>query len=446
MEIETLKRSHLKRNIIIGVVGVLIISAIILNFTRAKYRTSYSVPLINGTINYSAADLNIVAITVDGEEVDTIPTGNYELTEESYCEVNGVRDDSVELTYDSNTQTLNVVPFTTKGTKCYLYFDVDNSMTIQELIASKNIDNSRNGAITGTLTTNTTGTVYSVADDWGTSYVYAGAPTDNWVSFAGYYWRIIRINGDGSIRMIYAGTSTTESGTDDQISTSAYNTNRNDNAYVGYMYGSTGASSYSATHANTNNSTIKGILDSWYKTNIVDKGHSDKLSTEAGFCNDRKTQGGIWSGYGNLGYGTNATGYAPAGRLISNGSYKSSQTPSLKCSQIGNDMFTVSGSSKGNHKLIYPIGLITSDEVVLAGGLGGSSNSSYYLYNNQWYWTMSPSDFRSTGYALVFVVFSNGNFGNYGVNNTYGVRPVINLKADITITGEGTSSNPYTIS
>ena len=273
MEIETLKRSHLKRNIIIGVVVVAIISAIILNFTRARYRTSYSVPLINGTINYSAADLNILAITVDGEEVDTIPTGNYELTEESYCEVNGVRDDSVELSYDMDSQMLTVTPMTTKGTKCYLYFDVDNSMTIQELIASKNIDNSRSGAITGTLTTNTTGTVYSVADDWGTSYVYAGAPTDNWVSFAGFYWRIIRINGDGSIRMIYAGTSTSTSGTDDQISTSAYNSSRSDNAYVGYMYGSTGASSYSATHANTNNSTIKGILDSWYKTNIVDKGH-----------------------------------------------------------------------------------------------------------------------------------------------------------------------------
>ena len=446
MEIETLKHSHVKRNIIIGVVAVFIISAIILNFTRAKYRSVATTPLIHSTINYSLADLNIVAITVDGEEVNTIPTGNYELTEESYCEVNGVRDDSVELTYDSNTQTLNVVPFTTKGTKCYLYFDVDNSMTIQELIASKNIDNSRNGAITGTLTTNTTGTVYSVADDWGTSYVYAGAPTDNWVSFAGFYWRIIRINGDGSIRMIYTGTSTTESGTDDQISTSTYNSSHSDNAYVGYMYGSTGASSYSATHANTNNSTIKGILDNWYKTNIVDKGHSDKVSTEAGFCNDRKTQSGIWSGYGNLGYGTNATGYAPAGRLISNGSYKSSQTPSLKCSQIGNDMFTVSGSSKGNHKLTYPIGLITSDEVVLAGGFAGSSNNSYYLYTGEYYWTMSPSDFYSTGGARVFIVTSSGYFGSDNVNNANGVRPVINLKADVTITGEGTSSNPYKVS
>ena len=267
MGIEVLKRSHTKRNILIGVVAVLIISAIILNFTRAKYRSVATTPLIHSTINYSLADLNIVAITVEGEQVDTIPEGNYELTSESYCEVDGSRDDSISLSYDSSTQTLNVIPFTTKGTKCYLYFD-KQILAADVILANKTIDNSRSGAITGTLTKDTTGTVYSVADDWGTSYVFAGAPTDNWVRFAGYYWRIIRINGDGSIRMIYAGTSTTEKNEDDQISTSTYNSTYNDNAYVGYMYGSTGASSYSATHANNNNSTIKGILDSWYKTNV----------------------------------------------------------------------------------------------------------------------------------------------------------------------------------
>ena len=439
MEIERLKVSHVKRNIIIAVIVVLIISAIILNFTSAKYRTSYSVPLINGTINYSAADLNIVAITVDGEEVDTIPEDGYVLNEkESYCEVNGNRDDSVELSYDMNSQMLTVTPMTTKGTKCYLYFDEQLSAA-DIILADKNIDDSRNGAITGTFSEDTTGTVYSVADDWGTSYVYAGAPTDNWVQFAGYYWRIIRINGDGSIRLIYNGTST-------QIQTSAYNSSYNDNAYVGYMYGSTGASSYSATHANNNNSTIKGILDSWYKINIVDKGHSDKVSTEAGFCNDRKISTVSRSGYGTLGYGSNATVYAPIDRFFnSSWSWLNSQTPSLKCSQIANDMFTVSGSSKGNHKLTYPVGLITADEVVLAGGFGGSSNNSYYLHTGQSYWTMSPCNFDSTGYVFVFVVGSNGTLSSGTVNNAYGVRPVINLKADVTITGSGTTSDPYQV-
>ena len=79
MEFQTLKRSHLKRNILIGVVAVLIISAIVLNFTRARYRVTQSIPLVNGTINYTPYDLNIVAITVDGVSSDTIPSGNYEL-------------------------------------------------------------------------------------------------------------------------------------------------------------------------------------------------------------------------------------------------------------------------------------------------------------------------------------------------------------------------------
>ena len=457
MEIETLKHSHLKRNIIIGVIVVLIISAIILNFTRAKYRSVATTPLIHSEINYSLADLNIVAITVDGEKVDTIPEGNYELTSESYCEVDGSRDDSISLSYDSSTQTLNVIPFTTKGTKCYLYFDVKPITNVQELIASKNIDNSRSGAITGTLTTDTTGTVYSVADDWGTSYVFAGAPTDNWVRFAGFYWRIIRINGDGSIRLIYSGVAdsdkpdnTNTTGTSTQISTSDYNSRYNDNAYVGYMYGSTGASSYASTHANTKNSTIKGVLDNWYKTNIADKGYSDKVSIEAGFCNDRRVATSsetFWTSDTKRGYGTNTTAYAPFSRFLttSNSWNSSSQKPTLKCSQMANDMFTVSGSSKGNHKLTYPVGLITADEVVLAGGFGGTANQSYYLYTNQYYWTMSPYSYYG-GWARVFRVISTGGLYYSSVDSAWGVRPVINLKADVTITGgNGSSSSPFDV-
>ncbi len=205
MKIETLNRSHLKRNIIIAVIVIAIISAIILTFTRAKYR-SYSVPLINGTINYSAADLNIVAITVDGEEADTIPTGNYELTEESYCEVNGNRDDNISLSYDNDTQTLNVVPFTTKGAKCYLDFKELPSYTMQEIITRYNIGN--RGSFSTPYTSTTTNTVFTTTDWKGTSYYFAGNPTDNWVQFAGFYWRIVRVNGDGSVRLIYNGTST----------------------------------------------------------------------------------------------------------------------------------------------------------------------------------------------------------------------------------------------
>ena len=133
MEIETLKRSHLKRNILIASVVVFIISAVILNFTRARYRVTQSISLVNGVINYTAPDLNTIALYVDGVSTDTLPTGNYELTSESYCEIDGERAE-VTLSYDSATQALSVSPFTTRGTKCYLYFEEVTGTPIIEVI------------------------------------------------------------------------------------------------------------------------------------------------------------------------------------------------------------------------------------------------------------------------------------------------------------------------
>ena len=440
MEIETLNRSHLKRNIIIAVVIIVIISAIILTFTKAKYRTSYSVPLINGTINYSAADLNIVAITVDGEEADTIPTGNYELTEESYCEVNGNRDDSISLTYDMESQMLTVTPITTKGTKCYLDFNKKQNAG-EGILANYTNQLTRNDFST-TVTNTTTGTIYYADTSNGRTYYFAGNPTDNWVQFAGFYWRIVRINEDGSIRLIYNGTGTGTTGTSTQLQTSAFNYTWGDNTYVGYMMGlenqcssgscqgSNHTTSYSQSVSNSYDSTIKGVLDEWYKENL--QSHADKISTEAGFCGDRTYVSGN-------AYGTSATNYGAYNRLATN------KTPSFECTNTA-DLYTVSSANSGNKALDYPIGLITADEVAYAGGVYGQTNNGYYLYTNQYYWTMSPFYFYSTGYAHVFVVGPNGYFGYTSVLNAYGVRPVINLSPNVTITGEGTSSNPYVVS
>ncbi len=154
--------------------------------------------------------------------------------------------------------------------------------------------------------------IWENQDDYGTTYYFRGAVTNNYVKFAGYYWRIIRINGNGSIRLIYDGTvvhANGESSVDRQISTSAYNSSYNDNAYIGYMYGQTGASSYSAAHANTNNSTIKTVVDNWYKANIIDKGYRDKVEEDTIYCNDRSINLYTPSGYNNLGYGINKTAY-----------------------------------------------------------------------------------------------------------------------------------------
>ena len=127
MDFEVLKRSHVKRNIIIALIAIGIISAIVLNFTRAKYRTTQSIPLINGTINYELSDFNLIGAYIqEGEEyiqTNEIPSSGYEFnSEKSYCTVNNENID-VTLNYDMETQTISVVPLTTKGTKCYLYFE-----------------------------------------------------------------------------------------------------------------------------------------------------------------------------------------------------------------------------------------------------------------------------------------------------------------------------------
>ena len=280
--------------------------------------------------------------------------------------------------------------------------------------------------------------IYSAQDDYGTSYYFRGASTNNYVKFANKYWRIIRINGDGTIRLIYDGTSAHangESSTDRQISTSAFNSSYNDNAYVGYMYGQTGASSYSATHANTNSSTIKTTVDNWYKTNIVDAGYSDKVA-DVIYCNDRQIDN--LSGYGTaLGYGRNQTAYMARYRLYTN------KSPVLTCTNK-NDRFTVDDTTNGNGALTYPVGLITADEMSMGGAVYASSNSSYYLYTGNDYWTMSPCFFRS-GNAHEFYVDSSGNINYSSVYYSNGVRPVLSLKSDISVTGSGTQSDPWVV-
>ncbi len=278
--------------------------------------------------------------------------------------------------------------------------------------------------------------IFEALDDYGTSYYFRGAVENNYVKFAGYYFRVIRINGDGTIRMIYDGTSAHANGersADRQLSsTSAFNSSRNDNAYVGFMYGSTGQSggnAYDNTHANTNSSTIKGELDTWYgKISEENQGYI----AHSIFCGDRSL------GSGTGGAGTIKTYYGTYNRLIDN------KSPGLICPKT-NDKYTVSTSNIGNGVLRNPVGLITADEVAMAGAVWGSSNSSYYLYTGQAYWTMSPHNFNGS-YAYVFDVYSNGNMFNGNVSGAYGVRPVVSLKSDITFSdGDGSYDTPWVV-
>ena len=140
MDFEVLKRSHIKRNIIIALIAIGIISAIVLNFTRAKYRTTESIPLINGTINYELSDFNLIGAYIqngdDYTPTNEIPSSGYEFnSEKSYCTVNE-ENINATINFDIETQTLSVVPLTKKGTKCYLYFD-KNLSAVETILAQE---------------------------------------------------------------------------------------------------------------------------------------------------------------------------------------------------------------------------------------------------------------------------------------------------------------------
>ena len=294
--------------------------------------------------------------------------------------------------------------------------------------------------------------VCTAPDDYSTSYYYRGNVDNNYVKFAGYYWRIVRVNGDGSIRVVYAGdadvidalpnkTEVLANGYNDantdytQIGTSAYNSSYNDNAYVGYMYGTTGSSSYEETHANTNDSTIKTVVDNWYKTNIEEAGYASYISDTL-FCNDRS----FASNNTGTGAGTSTTYYRWYNGPWTSGTNKTN--PRLMCKEQ-NDRFTVEDAQMGNGDLTYPVGLLTTDEAALAGGYN-SSNSGYYLYTGNSYWTMSPSD--ASGVASARYVDSVGAVSDFdSVLTMRGIRPTINLKPNSLKSGDGTALNPYTV-
>ena len=273
--------------------------------------------------------------------------------------------------------------------------------------------------------------MYAMKDDVGTSYYYRGAVPDNWVSFAGFLWRVIRVNGDNTVRMIYSGTKASHTGTGTQIGTSAFNPKVSP-TYVGYMYGDTDATEEEA-FTNKNNSTIKGVIDTWYQNNL--SSYSGYLADEV-FCNDRTLAS--TSTYTTS--TSNNVYYAGRERLYTN------KAPQLTCPNLARDGFTTTTASIGNKALTYPIGLITADEVSLAGGVHWTDNKSYYLYTGQWYWALSAYNWFS-GSAYVFSVYSNGRLGgNYGVYGSGGTRPVVSLRTSTLVTsGTGTETDPYVI-
>ena len=273
--------------------------------------------------------------------------------------------------------------------------------------------------------------LYMMEDEYGKSYYYRGSVTNNYVKFAGYYWRIIRQNGDGSVRLLYAGTTPNAKGDDLQIKKSYFNHLRTNPGYTGYMYGNTFYISYEQTHANEQSSAIKTELDNWYQTNIVDKNLSSYIA-DPGFCNDRELVSGN-------GVKDSVDTYFKGHERYVN------HTPSLVCSQQ-NDLFTVE-NEKGNQALTNPIGLITVDELMLGGIADGYLNRLSYTYSSSHYWTMTPSYYEAAySVARGIGVHTEGYAYFFWISSPYGIRPVINLASNVEISGGiGTKNAPFVI-
>ena len=410
MTFETLKKSHLKRNILIAVVVVAIISAVVLNFTRAKYRTTQSMPLLNGTINYTLADLNIVAMYLDGSEIDTLPDGNYELTSESYCtNEENVKDETITLSYDSAAKGLSVSPMIKKGTKCYLYFEEKSGAS--DVIEGIYEENQDMLAYDGTADNNLR---YIGADP--NNYVYFNCDDyNNPNSNTCELWRIIGVFNENShgisgeklikiIRNDSIGNITWDTANTNNWSTASLQKTLNGD----YLNGS---GSY-ASNGIKNNTTRNMIANVTWKL--------------GGTANYTSASNGLASHF--YGYERGTTVYS--GRPT---------------------------TWQGKIALMYPSdygyatsgGSTTNREACLAKELYNWDSSSYsdcnnndWIFNNDYQWTLTPPSFNS---SYVFGVHNAGyvSDGNYA-RDSNGVRPSVYLTSNVGISGgDGTMNNPY---
>ena len=291
----------------------------------------------------------------------------------------------------------------------------------------------------------------STKDDYGTSYYYRGAVVNNYVEFANKCWRIVRIAGNGAIKLILHNDNVNNvshpcqsSNNSDTAAFAHYNGSTyvtvfnpayNDNVEVGFMFGTEGASTYADTHANINKSTILTNLETWYKNNLLS--YENKLADTI-WCNDKSTTG--------LGYGIEYAEYGPYSRR--------NQSPTLVCPKDKNggklSKFTVSDTINGNGSLTYKIGAITTDELAFAGGVisGDSSNTnnlSLFLQENTGtnaWCTISPSIFMRP--AFMYAISNSGAFMNM-ISGDCGLRPMVSLVSSVEVTGSGTSEDPYVV-
>ena len=348
------------------------------------------------------------------EKTNTIPENGYMLNEDrSVCSNNA------KPNWNFKTNILKINNLSSNNTSCYLYFE---PATEEVNTILGNITVNKYTPDFSKIATTDEG-IFKTNDNDGVSYYWRGAATTNYLKFGGYCWRIVRINGDGTIRLIYDGTTCHNNGeiTTDSIAVEnvSYSTNKDRSEYVGWTY--TEGLQRPANNNEGTPSNAKTKLEEWYNANL--KSQESKIA-DGKYCNDRNVVNGqSWSSSPSASFN-----YASYKRLYED------YMPTLNCSS--NDLYTLK------------VGLIMADEIELSG-CKNAINTSYYLYNGQNYWTISPYQWYYGSsislYARVFAVNSDGYFGYWNVDYTHGVRPVINLKANVTIMGTGTINDPYEV-
>jgi len=374
-------------------------------------------------------DINILAAYVkqdDGsyKEVEDIPQSGYELNKEKSTCSNGTLPG-----WDIDNHRFYTDNLTKSGTSCYLYFDEDS---LPKALAKLNITNYKTASPDFSKIADTDEGIFKVSDGmYGRySYYWRGAVLNNHVIFANKCWRIVRINGDSSIRLIYNGTVLTGNtcagngaNADSIAMNSAYNTSFTNSSYVGWTYklGYQRPSATTEEGVEEKDSNAKTETESWFNTNIT--GANLEKVADGKFCNDRNTKNNeTWRATGSTQY---YAGYVRAYERVYD-----IKLPILDCPD--GDVYTLK------------VGAITGDEVMYAGGTSGAGNNAYYIYSGQAYWTMSPSHLYSDAYVLD--VNSNGALSNYKVAGKLGLRPVINIRSDVTFSsGNGLQDSPYIV-
>ena len=442
MRLEKYKRKNPKKIgiIIFTIVCILLVAGVFLYTSFASFETKKTFHIING----KAEDVGDVyfAFYVDNELVSEMPMQNsgYVLDAESSSCTN-----NATVTWNYTEWFPEVRNLTKTRTKCTLYFT--KTKKVETVLGELEVyeytpDFTKSACDDETCESHEKG-IFETTDADGPTYYYRGSVENNYVLFANRYWRIIRINGDGTIRMIYDGTEAHDNGEvseDRQVGTTQFNTAYNDNMYVGYMYTSGNA------HGTGTSSTIKTANDNFYTSVLTS--YSEYIDTNAGFCGDRSAL----NNQSGVGTGTVTTYNGGYLRVVKS-------DPDLTCSNT-NDLYTVSSSNQGNKALTYPVGLITVDEAMLSG-IGGDvfdgyqtitpSSTNSYLTTGNHFWTMTPAGgYNPFGFedwrSFTLGISSSSYIDDYDSPSSLGLRPVINIRSDVTINGSGTKDDPYKIS